>query len=101
MIVAAYMDGGAARAGRGRGPGIRTAMAVTVLLGAGGGAGALAGASTTHTAIAVAARKVNYCTRHHHPRGCINVPKAAKRPHAVNQQGSHALTPHDVENGGG
>lgn len=50
---------------------------------------------------AVAARHVTYCTRHRHPRGCVKVPKAAKRPHGVGQQGSDALTPSDVENGGG
>lgn len=42
-----------------------------------------------------------YCTRRRHPRGCIKVPKSAKRPRKVNQQGPASLTPTDVENGGG
>ena len=46
-------------------------------------------------------RKVVYCTRHRHPKGCVRVPAAAKRPRKVDQQGSNALTPRDVENGGG
>lgn len=42
-----------------------------------------------------------YCTRHHHPRGCIKIPKKAQRPPNKNQQGSTSLTPSGVENGGG
>lgn len=45
--------------------------------------------------------RVTYCTRHHHPHGCITVPRSAVRPRHVNQQGSNALTPADVVNGGG
>jgi hypothetical protein len=64
------------------------------------GVGTAAG-SPAHDAAARQQRRVVYCTRHHHPRGCIAVPKAAKRPHEVSQQGSAALTPSDVANGGG
>jgi hypothetical protein len=45
--------------------------------------------------------RVVYCTRHRHPHGCIKVPRGATTPRRPNQQGSSALTPHDVENGGG
>jgi NlpC/P60 family len=54
----------------------------------------------TVSAAAMPRHKV-YCSRHHHPHGCIAVPKSAKRPSRVSQQGSDALTPLDVENGGG
>jgi hypothetical protein len=47
------------------------------------------------------ARRLTYCTRHHHPHGCVRIPKSAKTPRRPNQQGSDALTPHDVVNGGG
>ena len=50
---------------------------------------------------AVHGTKVKYCTRHSHPRGCVTVPKSVKRPARVDQQGSDALTPPDVANGGG
>src|SRR4051812_29303124 len=45
--------------------------------------------------------KSKYCTRHYHPRGCIEIPKSAKRPRHAGQQGTAALTPRDVVNGGG
>ena len=45
--------------------------------------------------------KSKYCTRHSAPPGCIKIPKAAKSPKKKNQQGSKALTPRDVVNGGG
>jgi hypothetical protein len=45
--------------------------------------------------------KVKYCTRHKRPRGCVRVPKAAKRPRKRDQQGPDSLTPRNVENGGG
>jgi hypothetical protein len=50
---------------------------------------------------AASAKRRTYCTRHHHPHGCVKVPPAARRPQGVNQQGSSVLTPSDVENGGG
>jgi hypothetical protein len=46
-------------------------------------------------------KKVAYCTRHHHPHGCVTVPRAAKRPKNIRQQGATAPTPSDIENGGG
>lgn len=49
----------------------------------------------------LAGTRVIYCTRHHHPRGCVSIPKTAQRPPRVNQQGPPSLTPGDVENGGG
>jgi hypothetical protein len=53
------------------------------------------------TPAAVQHKKVTYCTRHHHPRGCVAVPKSAKRPRNIRQQGATAPTPSDIENGGG
>jgi hypothetical protein len=72
--------------------------AVTVL------AWVLAGDSPAHASASTErahATKVIYCTRHKRPRGCIDIPKHAQRPRGVDQQGSRALTPKDVVNGGG
>ena len=45
---------------------------------------------------------VHYCNSHGQPRGCIHVPKAAKRPpKSVNEQGGPTLTPPEVADGGG
>ena len=57
--------------------------------------------SLTATGALAGARPI-YCARHHHPRGCIPIPKAAQRPPPrVNQQGPPSLTPPGAENGGG
>ena len=61
----------------------------------------IASAGATSASAASRAGKVKYCTRHSHPRGCIKVPPAAKRPKGKNQQGSNSLTPRDAVNGGG
>jgi NlpC/P60 family len=55
-------------------------------------------------ALVRAARRapVHYCNAHGQPRGCIPVPKAAKRPpKSVNEQGGPTLTPTEVADGGG
>jgi hypothetical protein len=45
---------------------------------------------------------VHYCNSHGQPKGCIHVPKAAKRPpKSVNEQGGPTLTPPEVADGGG
>lgn len=45
---------------------------------------------------------VHYCNSHGQPKGCIAVPKAAKRPpKSVNEQGGPTLTPPEVADGGG
>jgi hypothetical protein len=45
---------------------------------------------------------VHYCNSHGQPRGCIPVPKSAKRPpKSVNEQGGPTLTPSEVADGGG
>lgn len=45
---------------------------------------------------------VRYCNSHGQPKGCIHVPKAAKRPpRSVNEQGGPTLTPPEVADGGG
>jgi len=45
---------------------------------------------------------VHYCNSHGQSRGCVHVPKAAKRPpKSVNEQGGPTLTPPEVADGGG
>jgi hypothetical protein len=52
-----------------------------------------------HTADRAAVRD---CNAHGQPRGCVRVPKSAKRPpKSVNEQGGPALTPPEVADGGG
>ncbi len=52
--------------------------------------------------IAMTRPPVHYCNSRGQPRGCIRVPKAAKRPpKSVNEQGGPALTPPEVADGGG
>jgi hypothetical protein len=58
-------------------------------------------ASAAEAAAPARTAKVKYCTRHKRPRGCVRVPKAAKRPRKRSQQGPDSLTPRNVENGGG
>jgi hypothetical protein len=58
-------------------------------------------ASGSRASVRAGAAKVKHCTRHKHPRGCVRVPKAAKRPPKRGQQGPDSLTPRNVENGGG
>src|SRR5665213_1654247 len=44
---------------------------------------------------------VHYCNAHGQPRGCVHVPKAAKRPpKSVNEQGGPTLTPPSATSGG-
>lgn len=65
-----------------------------------GGAGAALAGPPVAAATGKAAKPV-YCTRHRRPKGCVKVPKAAKRPSRIDQQGPDSLTPPDVKNGGG
>jgi hypothetical protein len=44
---------------------------------------------------------VRYCKSPGRPPGCVPVPKQAKRPVSVNEQGGPALTPPEVADGGG
>lgn len=57
-------------------------------------------ASSTARPASAQSRRV-YCTRHHHPRGCVQIPTTAQRPPKSNQQGPATLTPSGVESGGG
>jgi hypothetical protein len=45
--------------------------------------------------------RVHYCKSHGRPPGCVPVPKQARRPASVNEQGGPALTPPEVADGGG
>jgi hypothetical protein len=65
------------------------------------GAAARSTTSHAHPSVESGPAKVRYCTRHSHPRGCVRVPKTAKRPRERGQQGPTSLTPPNVENGGG
>lgn len=59
------------------------------------------GAASTAPPAASAYKRVTYCTRHYHPRGCVPIPTVARRPPNRNQQGPATLTPSGVEAGGG
>ena len=52
-------------------------------------------------ASAADAKRIVYCTRHHHPRGCVAIPRVARQPARRSQQGPDSLTPSNVVNGGG
>jgi hypothetical protein len=60
-------------------------------------------ARTALLAEAVGARRHHapYCTRRHHRRGCIRVPRAAHRPRHVSEQGGGTLAPKGAVVGGG
>jgi hypothetical protein len=105
MITPSDMDVRDARTSRGRDRAGRAvakpmllAVAVATLVTIASAAAEQAGVGA---AAAAKRRAVVYCTRHHRPPGCVVVPKSAKRPKKVGQQGGDALTPTDVENGGG
>lgn len=51
-------------------------------------------------ASATAKRHKRYCTKQHHPKGCVKIPKGV-RPKGSDQQGSGSLTPDGVVDGGG
>jgi hypothetical protein len=78
-----------------------TATCALALLGLTWSTGPVAIASTDSQATSRLAAATVYCTRHRRPKGCVDIPKRAKRPRGVDQQGSKALTPKDVVNGGG